>query len=135
MNNNNDNDDKIPKFQPSGLPTLPKLPKVPREAAESAWRDYAEVVLCDNDNEVVEVSDRYAPEHLEIQTKNNAWFENNLSNYGSLFVGEETTVAFGDKCSGTNHILPTKGAGRYTGGSARSSHTEGLVDILEDFNT
>ncbi len=95
---------------------IKKLPKVPREAAESAWRDYAEVVLCDNDNEVVEVSDRYAPEHLEIQTKNNAWFENNLSNYGSLFVGEETTVAFGDKCSGTNHILPTKGAGRYTGG-------------------
>ena len=62
------------------------------------------------------MSDDYAPEHLEIQTENLDWYVNRLKNYGSLFVGEETTVAFGDKCSGTNHILPTKGAGHYTGG-------------------
>ena len=62
------------------------------------------------------ISDEYAPEHLEIQTENLEWFHKRLKNYGSLFIGEETTVAYGDKCSGTNHILPTKGAGRYTGG-------------------
>ena len=95
---------------------IKKLPDIPREAAEAAWRDYGEVVLCDYDKEIVEVSDKYAPEHLEVQTEQNDWFGKNLSNYGSLFLGEETTVAFGDKCSGTNHILPTKGAGHYTGG-------------------
>ena len=74
------------------------------------------MVLCDTDEEAASVSDDYAPEHLEIQTDNLDWYVERLRNYGSLFVGEETTVAFGDKCSGTNHILPTKGAGRYTGG-------------------
>jgi len=92
------------------------LPELPRTSAEAAWRDYGEVVLCDNDEEMATISDKYAPEHLEIQTENLEWFHNRLKNYGSLFVGEETTVAYGDKCSGTNHILPTKGAGRYTGG-------------------
>lgn len=92
------------------------LPEVQQQAAEAAWRDYGEVVLCDTDEEVASVSDEYAPEHLEIQTKNLDWYVDRLKNYGSLFVGEETTVAFGDKCSGTNHILPTKGAGHYTGG-------------------
>ena len=92
------------------------LPELPRTSAEAAWRDYGEVVLCDNDEEMATISDKYAPEHLELQTKNLKWFHNRLKNYGSLFVGEETTVAYGDKCSGTNHILPTKGAGRYTGG-------------------
>ncbi len=92
------------------------LPEVQRTAAEAAWRDYGEVVLCDTDEEAVLASDKYAPEHLEIQTSNDNWFVERLKNYGSLFVGEETTVAFGDKCSGTNHILPTKGAGHYTGG-------------------
>ena len=58
----------------------------------------------------------YAAEHLEVHTNNNEWFSNRLKNYGSLFIGEETTVTFGDKCSGTNHILPTKGAAHYTGG-------------------
>ncbi len=80
------------------------------------WRDYGEVILCDTDEEMVKMSDDYAPEHLEIQTKNLEWFHKKLKNYGSLFIGEETTVAYGDKCSGTNHILPTKGAGKYTGG-------------------
>jgi sulfopropanediol 3-dehydrogenase len=65
---------------------------------------------------MVAVSDGYAPEHLEVQAADLDWWLKRLRNYGSLFLGEETTVAFGDKCSGTNHILPTKGVGRYTGG-------------------
>lgn len=92
------------------------LPDVQRNASEAAWRDYGEVVLCGNNEEAAAVSDEYAPEHLQLQTGNDGWFVERLTNYGSLFVGEETTVAFGDKCSGTNHILPTKGAGHYTGG-------------------
>ena len=92
------------------------LPDTQRQAAEAAWRDYGEVTLCDTDEEAAAVSDDYAPEHLQVQTRNDSWFVDRLRNYGSLFVGEETTVAFGDKCSGTNHILPTKGAGHYTGG-------------------
>ena len=95
---------------------IDQLPDVQREAATVAWRDYGEIVYCDTDEEAATVSDEYAPEHLEIQTENLDWYVNRLKNYGSLFVGEETTVAFGDKCSGTNHILPTKGAGHYTGG-------------------
>ena len=95
---------------------IAELPEIPRKNAEAAWRDYGEVILCDTDEELVEISDKYAPEHLEIQTENLKWFQEKLTNYGSLFVGEETTVAYGDKCSGTNHILPTKGAGKYTGG-------------------
>ncbi len=95
---------------------IEKLPEVPRLSAEAAWRDYGEVILCDTDEEMIKVSDDYAPEHLEVQTKNLEWFHKRLKNYGSLFIGEETTVAYGDKCSGTNHILPTKGAGKYTGG-------------------
>ena len=95
---------------------IAELPELPRTNADAAWRDYGEVVLCDTDEEMATISDEYAPEHLEVQTKNLEWFHNRLKNYGSLFVGEETTVAYGDKCSGTNHILPTKGAGRYTGG-------------------
>ncbi len=92
------------------------LPELQRTAAEAAWRDYGEVVLCNSDEEAASASDSYAPEHLQVQTANDAWFADRLTNYGSLFVGEETTVAFGDKCSGTNHILPTKGASHYTGG-------------------
>ncbi len=92
------------------------LPELPRTNAEAAWRDYGEVILCDTDEEMANISDEYAPEHLEVQTDNLEWFHKRLKNYGSLFIGEETTVAYGDKCSGTNHILPTKGAGRYTGG-------------------
>jgi sulfopropanediol 3-dehydrogenase len=105
--------DKVIKKVPE---LIAELPELPRTNAEAAWRDYGEVVLCDTDEEMVTISDQYAPEHLEVQTKNLEWFHNRLKNYGSLFVGEETTVAYGDKCSGTNHILPTKGGGRYTGG-------------------
>ncbi|NNF77966.1 MAG: histidinol dehydrogenase [Rhizobiales bacterium] len=92
------------------------LPETANAAATAAWRDYGEVVLCDTDEEAVTVSDEYAAEHLELQVENLDWYVANVQNYGSLFVGEQTTVAFGDKCSGTNHILPTKGAGHYTGG-------------------
>lgn len=87
-----------------------------RTAAQTAWRDYGEVVLVDTREEAVKVSDDYAPEHLEVQAKDLDWWLTNLSNYGSLFLGEETTVTYGDKASGPNHILPTKGAARYTGG-------------------
>ena len=92
------------------------LPEVARNAATIAWRDYGEVILCDSDEEAVAVSDEYAAEHLEVQTARDEWYTATLRNYGSLFIGEETTVAYGDKCSGTNHILPTKGAAHYTGG-------------------
>src|SRR3546814_12055018 len=66
----------------------------------AAWSDYGEVVLCESREEAVEIADRYAPEHLEVQAEARDWWLQNLSNYGSLFLGEETTVAFGDKCSG-----------------------------------
>ena len=95
---------------------IAKLPDTARTAAEASWRDYGEVVLCSDREEAAQVSDDYAGEHLEVQAEDLDWWVGRLRNYGSLFVGEETTVAFGDKCSGTNHILPTKGAGRYTGG-------------------
>jgi sulfopropanediol 3-dehydrogenase len=95
---------------------IAELPEPQRRAAEAAWRDYGEVMVCDTREEVADVSDRYAPEHLEIQTSDNAWYVARLKNYGSLFIGEEATVAFGDKCAGPNHILPTRGAGTYTGG-------------------
>ena len=78
---------------------IAELPEVPRTSAEAAWRDYGEVILCDTDEEIVKISDEYAPEHLEVQTENLEWFHERLTNYGSLFVGEETTVAYGDKCS------------------------------------
>ena len=92
------------------------LPEIARNAATTAWRDYGEVILCDTDEEAAIVSDDYAAEHLEIQTSKDEWYTERLKNYGSLFIGEETTVTYGDKCSGTNHILPTKGAAHYTGG-------------------
>jgi len=95
---------------------IERLPEPNRSTAQSAWRDYGEVVVVDSREEAVEVSDRYASEHLEVHCRDLDWWLENLSNYGSLFLGEETTVSYGDKCSGTNHILPTKGAARYTGG-------------------
>ncbi|MRU14871.1 histidinol dehydrogenase [Roseovarius sp. A21] len=92
------------------------LPEVNRDNARAAWRDYAEVILCDNREEMAATSDEYAPEHLTVQAEDLEWWLGRLSCYGSLFLGEETTVAFGDKASGTNHVLPTSGAARYTGG-------------------
>jgi sulfopropanediol 3-dehydrogenase len=95
---------------------IDKLPATARDAAGSAWRDYGEVVLCENRDEMVAVSDRYACEHLEVHCDDLEWWHQALSNYGSLFLGEETNVAFGDKVSGPNHILPTKFAARYSAG-------------------
>lgn len=92
------------------------LPQPARGAATAAWRDYGEVVLCDTREELVQVSDEYASEHLEVHCSDLDWWLANLTNYGSLFLGEETTVAFGDKASGPNHILPTKFAARYSAG-------------------
>jgi sulfopropanediol 3-dehydrogenase len=92
------------------------LPPTARDAAGAAWRDYGEVVLCDTRDDLVEVSDRYASEHLEVHCADLDWWLANLTNYGSLFLGEETTVAYGDKSSGPNHILPTKYAARYSAG-------------------
>lgn len=95
---------------------IAELPATAREAAGAAWRDYGEVVLCSSREEVVKVSDEYASEHLEVHTSDLDWWLEHLTNYGSLFLGEETTVAFGDKTSGPNHILPTKLAARYSAG-------------------
>jgi sulfopropanediol 3-dehydrogenase len=92
------------------------LPAPARDAAGAAWRDYGEVVLCTSREEMAQVSDRYACEHLEVHAKDLDWWLDRLTNYGSLFLGEETTVAFGDKTSGPNHILPTKLAARYSAG-------------------
>ena len=92
------------------------LPATARDAAGAAWRDYGEVVLCADREEVATVSDRYASEHLEVHAKDLDWWLARLTCYGSLFLGEETTVAYGDKASGPNHVLPTRGAAKYSGG-------------------
>ena len=95
---------------------IERLGEPNRSAAESAWRDYGEVVLASDREEAARVSDDYAPEHLEVHANDLDWWLRRLVNYGSLFLGEETNVTYGDKASGPNHILPTKGAARYTGG-------------------
>jgi sulfopropanediol 3-dehydrogenase len=105
--------EKIIEIMPSYIESLPETARV---AASNAWSEYGEVILCDTNEEVAVISDKYAAEHLEVMCTDLDWWVARLRNYGSLFVGEETNVSFGDKCSGTNHILPTKGAARYTGG-------------------
>jgi len=92
------------------------LPKEASEVAEAAWRDYGEVYVAKDREDAVRQSDIYAPEHLEVHCEDQDWWAKNLQNYGSLFLGEETCITYGDKCSGPNHVLPTKGAARYTGG-------------------
>lgn len=92
------------------------LPELNRDNAFAAWRDYAEVIVCDDREEMAATSDDYAPEHLTVQAADIDWWLDRLTCYGSLFLGEETTVSFGDKASGTNHVLPTSGAAKYTGG-------------------
>ena len=92
------------------------LPEVNRDNANAAWRDYAEVILCADRDEMAATSDDYAPEHLTVMAGDLDWWLDRLTCYGSLFLGEETTVAFGDKASGTNHVLPTSRAATYTGG-------------------
>jgi len=93
-----------------------ELPHAARDAAGAAWREYGEIVVCQTREHVVRISDQYASENLEVQAQELDWWLANLTCYGSLFLGEEATVAFGDKASGPNHILPTKGAARYSGG-------------------
>ncbi|WP_298361683.1 histidinol dehydrogenase [uncultured Litoreibacter sp.] len=86
------------------------------DVAMVSWRDYGEIIVCEDNEQMAEVSDKYACEHLQVQTKDLEWWRDRLRNYGSLFLGEGSTVSHGDKCSGTNHILPTRQAARYTGG-------------------
>ncbi len=92
------------------------LPETNRENATAAWRDYAEVIICEDREDMAACSDEYAPEHLTVQADDLEWWKDRLTCYGSLFVGEETTVSYGDKATGTNHVLPTSGAASYTGG-------------------
>ena len=87
-----------------------------RDVAGASWRDYGEVAVTDTPEEAVALSDAWAPEHLEVQTENWRFYLERCRNYGSMFCGEETTVSYGDKTIGTNHVLPTMRAARYTGG-------------------
>jgi sulfopropanediol 3-dehydrogenase len=86
------------------------------DAAGKAWADYGEVIVCDSQDEMVREADRIASEHVQVMTRDPDYFLNNMKNYGSLFLGARTNVAYGDKVIGTNHTLPTKKAARYTGG-------------------
>jgi len=103
--------EKVIEIMPKVIKDLPHP-----EVALSAWNNYGEVILCRDRNEMAEVSDEYAAEHVQIIAEDLDWYLQQLENYGSLFLGEACTVAYGDKVSGTNHILPTKKAGRYSGG-------------------
>lgn len=103
--------EKVLEIMPKVIADMPNA-----EVCEAAWRDHGVVVLGDSREEVVEISDRYACEHLQVMARDLEWWKENLNNYGSLFLGEGSTVSHGDKCSGTNHILPTKKAARYSGG-------------------
>jgi sulfopropanediol 3-dehydrogenase len=100
------------------LEVIPKIiadmpdPDVPA----SSWRDYGEIILCKDREEICKVNDQYAAEHVQVMARDLEWWKENLTSYGSLFLGEGSTVPHGDKCSGTNHILPTKKAGYYSGG-------------------
>ena len=101
--------ERVPHF-------IDDLPELNWKNAQAAWNDYAEVILCEDREEMAATSDDYAPEHLTTQAADTPWWLDRLKCYGSLFLGEEKTVAFGDKASGINHVLPTLGAARYTGG-------------------
>ncbi len=95
---------------------ISKLPDLNAQNAAAAWKDMAEVMLVADREGLAQIADDYAPEHLHVQAADTDWFLGRLNCYGSLFLGEETTVAFGDKSAGPNHVLPTSGAARYTGG-------------------
>ncbi|WP_199482917.1 histidinol dehydrogenase [Vibrio owensii] len=86
------------------------------EVAGKAWADYGQVIVCDSYEEMLEVADDIASEHVQVMTEDPKYFLDNMTNYGALFLGRETNVSYGDKCIGTNHTLPTKKAARYTGG-------------------
>jgi sulfopropanediol 3-dehydrogenase len=101
--------DQVPRL-------IAALPAEASAAAGAAWRDYGEVAVVPDREGAAALSDEYAPEHLEVHAREPDWWLARLTAYGSLFLGEQTTVAFGDKTSGPNHILPTKKAARYSGG-------------------
>lgn len=105
--------EKVMEMTPGLIADLPELN---RKNAEAAWRDYAEVIICDTREEMAACSDEYAPEHLTVQAGDLDWWLDRLKCYGSLFLGEETTVSYGDKASGPNHVLPTSRSAKYTGG-------------------
>ena len=86
------------------------------ETARKSWEDYGEVILCENYEEMLQISDEIASEHVQVMTDRDDWFLEKMKSYGALFLGPRTNVANGDKVIGTNHTLPTKKAGRYTGG-------------------
>jgi len=93
---------------------LERLPTA--DVASVAWRDHGQVILCDTREELLAEADRIASEHVQVMTHEPRWFLENMRNYGALFLGPRTNVAYGDKVIGTNHTLPTKRAARYTGG-------------------
>lgn len=93
---------------------LTRLESAP--TAHTAWDDYGEIILCDTDEEALAEAERLCSEHVQVMTKNPNWYLERMTRYGALFLGQRTNVAYGDKVIGTNHTLPTQGAGRYTGG-------------------
>ncbi len=103
--------EKVLEIVPKVIEDLPEP-----EVARSSWTDYGEIILCNDRKEICKVNDEYAFEHVQVIAEDLDWWLKNLKSYGSLFLGEGSTVAHGDKCSGTNHILPTKKAGYYSGG-------------------
>lgn len=105
--------EKVRDLMPAHIADLPELNRV---NAEAAWNDYGEIILCDTREEAAAISDEYASEHLQVMAEDLDWWLDNLNSYGSLFLGEETNVSYGDKVSGPNHVLPTKGAAHYSGG-------------------
>ncbi|MCX7029873.1 MAG: histidinol dehydrogenase, partial [Spirochaetes bacterium] len=97
-----------------------------RDVASQSWRDNGIVMVADDSAEAVRLSDDYAPEHLELHVRDTAFYESRLANYGTLFVGEETTVAYGDKAIGTNHSLPTRDV------ASQSWRDNGIVEVADD---
>jgi sulfopropanediol 3-dehydrogenase len=86
------------------------------DVLEVSWRDYGEIILCDTEEEALQEAERLCSEHVQVMTRNPDWYLRNMTCYGALFLGHRTNVSYGDKVIGTNHTLPTQGAGRYTGG-------------------
>jgi sulfopropanediol 3-dehydrogenase len=109
------NSEKLARETMSEIERLLKI--LPTGAiAAKAWEDYGEVIVCDSEDEMVKEADAIASEHVQVMTRDPDYFLNNMTNYGALFLGPRTNVAYGDKVIGTNHTLPTKKAARYTGG-------------------
>jgi sulfopropanediol 3-dehydrogenase len=106
---------KIAEELPAAIETVLERLET-RDVAAVSWRDYGEIILCDTDEEMLQESERLCSEHVQVMTKDPEWFLERMTNYGGLFLGARTNVAYGDKVIGTNHTLPTQGAGRYTGG-------------------